>query len=375
MGDGRTTHNRNDSIGDNKMPDVTTRPPLGGLSPGEKIGLGIPIVGAGATAGAFPTTTRGSSSQTQSTQQSGWNLNQIDLQNILNTLNWFQQGMTGSTATQMNQAVTPTYSPQVQGFINNLLTKFGSQATPISPAQLLAGNTQAINAAAQGQSANVENTMAARGLSTSPVAAAAQAAIQAQRVGNISSAAVQAPITANQLNLANLLAGTQMLTAVPKGYSTTGTTGTEQNQSQWGQNAGTQTQNQTGSQTSNFANYGNTQQTGNFQQSQGGGTGSAIAGGLSALLSLLALFSDKKLKKDIKPIDSALDKIVKLKPVTWKWKGSNYESAGVLAQDLKDKLPNLVHVDKPTNLLRVEYAGLIPYLIKSVQELAAEVRS
>jgi hypothetical protein len=80
-----------------------------------------------------------------------------------------------------------------------------------------------------------------------------------------------------------------------------------------------------------------------------------------------SIFSDERLKKDIHPITKATDVIMKLKPVEWNWK------KGVIAQDIEKVLPELVHTDPDgSGFKKVNYSGLIPYLVSAVQELKEE---
>ena len=81
--------------------------------------------------------------------------------------------------------------------------------------------------------------------------------------------------------------------------------------------------------------------------------------------------SDKKLKKDIKPITNALDKIDKISGVTFKWKEQTamdcYTESGVIAQEIKEVLPEAV--EEVDGILRVNYYQLIPLLIQAIKEL------
>lgn len=81
--------------------------------------------------------------------------------------------------------------------------------------------------------------------------------------------------------------------------------------------------------------------------------------------------SDKKLKKNIKPISNALDKIDKISGVTFNWKEETsmdcYKEAGVIAQEIKEVLPEAV--EEVNGTLRVNYQQLIPLLIQAIKEL------
>ncbi|MBY0428631.1 MAG: tail fiber domain-containing protein, partial [Alphaproteobacteria bacterium] len=52
--------------------------------------------------------------------------------------------------------------------------------------------------------------------------------------------------------------------------------------------------------------------------------------------------SDARLKKDIKPLENALDTVMKLKGVSYTWKSNGDKSYGVIAQDVEKVLPVVV---------------------------------
>tara|TARA_Y100000589_G_scaffold253671_1_gene242416 strand:- start:19050 stop:20507 length:1458 start_codon:yes stop_codon:yes gene_type:complete len=105
--------------------------------------------------------------------------------------------------------------------------------------------------------------------------------------------------------------------------------------------------------------------------------------------------SDKRLKKDIKPIDSALDIVSKLNPVSFNYDVEKYPKAGFeenlrfgfIAQEVEQVLPNIVK-DKTiflnTNTVKttgmssekvekdifkvVDYVSIVPILTKAIKE-------
>ena len=94
--------------------------------------------------------------------------------------------------------------------------------------------------------------------------------------------------------------------------------------------------------------------------------------------------SDRKLKENIKPIEKALDKVSKLKGVSFDWKESDSyskvkEDYGFIAQDVKKIVPELVREDGG-GMLSLQYNGITPIIIeaikeqqKMIQELKAEI--
>ena len=88
--------------------------------------------------------------------------------------------------------------------------------------------------------------------------------------------------------------------------------------------------------------------------------------------------SDIRLKKDVKPIENALDIVDKLKGVTFTWKRDDKKSLGFIAQDVEKVVPELVEdkpaIDDPDTLHKtVNYANMVAILTEAVKELKAEV--
>jgi hypothetical protein len=109
---------------------------------------------------------------------------------------------------------------------------------------------------------------------------------------------------------------------------------------------------------------------------KGGGFGSAVGqiGGAAAA----AYISDSRVKKDIKPIKNALDKINKITGVTWKWRpeimGAHHanSTSGVIAQDVQKVLPNAVQ--KVNKYLKVNYTEVVGLAIEAIKELEDRVK-
>lgn len=127
--------------------------------------------------------------------------------------------------------------------------------------------------------------------------------------------------------------------------------------------------------------------------------------------------SDADKKSDIKPIESALDKVLALDGVTFNWKDSGLPSAGVIAQQLIDVLPeavgavfddrnhyeeveeteeveevdehgNVTTISRPVKVTRlvkpldetkrsytVEYSGVVALCLQAIKELNAKVET
>ena len=85
--------------------------------------------------------------------------------------------------------------------------------------------------------------------------------------------------------------------------------------------------------------------------------------------------SDRRAKKDILALDltDALEKIVRLAPVSFHWKNdaaSVVKTPGFIAQEVETVIPTAVETDEITGEKRLNQTGLIPYLVASVQAIA-----
>ena len=104
-------------------------------------------------------------------------------------------------------------------------------------------------------------------------------------------------------------------------------------------------------------------------------------------------FSDARLKENVTALESkeSLDKVLKLKPVSFDWKPSKFDEPGTLtgdptpgkqigliAQDVEDVVPEVVSEsarmdDLDEQYKRVDYEHLVPLLIASIKELNKKV--
>ena len=87
--------------------------------------------------------------------------------------------------------------------------------------------------------------------------------------------------------------------------------------------------------------------------------------------------SDKKYKENIKPIESALDKAMKLQGVTFDWKDNDSildikEDIGFIAQDVQKVVPELVR-ENDNGMLSMRHQGIAPILLEAIKELKAEI--
>jgi hypothetical protein len=85
--------------------------------------------------------------------------------------------------------------------------------------------------------------------------------------------------------------------------------------------------------------------------------------------------SDRRLKKEINNITYGLNTVMKLRPVTYKWKKGNQNvNLGLIAQEVQKVIPEVVDVgDDENKTLGMKYTELIPVLIKGMQEQQKEI--
>ena len=91
--------------------------------------------------------------------------------------------------------------------------------------------------------------------------------------------------------------------------------------------------------------------------------------------------SDERIKDDITPLDSGLDVVAKLNPVTYKykedWSKDQSIQTGFIAQELLTALEGKNYVDgvvqQGGQYMSVAYQNIIPILTKAIQELKAEL--
>ena len=88
--------------------------------------------------------------------------------------------------------------------------------------------------------------------------------------------------------------------------------------------------------------------------------------------------SDKRLKDNITPINSALDKVSKIQGIEFDWiptpgvHGNEGHDVGVLAQEVEAVLPEVV-TTRDNGYKAVKYEKIVPLLIESIKELKSEI--
>ena len=88
--------------------------------------------------------------------------------------------------------------------------------------------------------------------------------------------------------------------------------------------------------------------------------------------------SDERFKENIEPVKGILQSLEGLEAVTYNLKNqltrhqNDSERYGFIAQNVKEIFPELVHTDN-SGYMYVDYIGLIPILVQSINELRAEL--
>jgi len=82
------------------------------------------------------------------------------------------------------------------------------------------------------------------------------------------------------------------------------------------------------------------------------------------------ILSDRRMKKDIRNLDSALDLIKQIEPMDYRWiNNPEQQEIGLIAQDLLKVLPEAVVLpEQEGSIMGVQYQALIPVMIKAEQE-------
>ena len=93
-------------------------------------------------------------------------------------------------------------------------------------------------------------------------------------------------------------------------------------------------------------------------------------------------FSDIRLKKDVKTIENALDKVCAMRGVEYTRKNNNEREIGVIAQEVKEIVPELVTIQEKDNSIyddglkdihTMKYQNTVGLLIEAIKDLKAEI--
>jgi hypothetical protein len=94
--------------------------------------------------------------------------------------------------------------------------------------------------------------------------------------------------------------------------------------------------------------------------------------GTTLIANNVTLSSDGRLKQDVAAVENPMALVEALEGVSFVWSQSGRDDFGVIAQDVREVLPELVHEDA-SGYLSVNYSGMVPILIEAVKELSRRV--
>tara|TARA_B100001564_G_scaffold357732_1_gene374660 strand:+ start:87 stop:1439 length:1353 start_codon:yes stop_codon:yes gene_type:complete len=125
-------------------------------------------------------------------------------------------------------------------------------------------------------------------------------------------------------------------------------------------------------------------ETASFALNAGGGAGAGfpfsgsadITGALAVTGALFATSitetSALRYKENVSNLNS-IDSLYKLRPVTFDWKGTGIKDIGLIAEEVKEHVPELVHLDEEGGAEGIKYSKLTSLLIKAVQDQQTEI--
>ena len=83
--------------------------------------------------------------------------------------------------------------------------------------------------------------------------------------------------------------------------------------------------------------------------------------------------SDIKLKTNVTSLQNSLAIIQQLNPVSFNWRDTGQKSYGLIAQELEQVLPDLVHYQQAEGIKTVSYVQLIAFLIDAVKQQQKQI--
>ena len=111
-----------------------------------------------------------------------------------------------------------------------------------------------------------------------------------------------------------------------------------------------------------------------MQVANSSGVGAEITNGATSWTAI----SDIRLKKNIEPLKNSLELINQLNPITYNWKDESMtnNNIGFIAQEVEKVIPEITtdYYIEDDKYLGIRTTDLIPFLVKSIQELSKELK-
>ena len=92
-------------------------------------------------------------------------------------------------------------------------------------------------------------------------------------------------------------------------------------------------------------------------------------------------YSDIRLKENIQPLENSLDKVMRLRGVSYTRKDTGSQEIGVIAQEVEEVIPEFVHISDGvaedenalTDVRSVDYGRMVSVLIEAIKEQQAQI--
>ena len=85
-------------------------------------------------------------------------------------------------------------------------------------------------------------------------------------------------------------------------------------------------------------------------------------------------YSDARMKKNIKPLDTALDTVQKLRGVSYDWKHDNSSDIGFIAQEVAEVVPSLCHGSEEGGYA-LDYPSMNALLVEAVKQQQQQIKA
>ena len=118
-----------------------------------------------------------------------------------------------------------------------------------------------------------------------------------------------------------------------------------------------------------------------FLTSAGGWSFKVDNSGNATATGNVTAYSDVRLKENIQPLENSLDKVMRLRGVSYTRKDTGSHEIGVIAQEVKEVIPEFVHISDGvakdenalTDVQSVDYGRMVSVLIEAIKEQQAQI--